>query len=32
MGTFRYAIKIGRLDGTRFEPVEALVDTGATCT
>jgi len=32
MGTFRYPVRIGRLDGTAFEPVEALVDTGATYT
>ncbi len=32
MGTFQYPIKVGRLDGTQFEPVEALVDTGATYT
>jgi predicted aspartyl protease len=32
MGTFRYPIKIGRLDGSAFETVEALVDTGATYT
>ncbi|MDQ7849568.1 MAG: hypothetical protein QN152_09805 [Armatimonadota bacterium] len=32
MGTFRYAIRIGRLDGSAFESVEALVDTGATYT
>jgi predicted aspartyl protease len=32
MGTFRYPIKIGRLDGSAFETVEALADTGATYT
>jgi clan AA aspartic protease len=32
MGTFRYTIRIGRLDGSVFETVEALVDTGATYT
>lgn len=30
MGTFRYPVRVGRLDGTAFETVEALVDTGAT--
>jgi predicted aspartyl protease len=32
MGTFRYPIKIGRLDDSAFETVEALADTGATYT
>ncbi len=32
MGTFRYPIRIGRLDGSAFEQVDALVDTGATYT
>lgn len=32
LGTFTYLIQIGPLDGSRFESVEALVDTGATYT
>lgn len=32
MGTFRYTIQVGRLDGSRVETLEALVDTGATYT
>lgn len=32
LGTFRYPIRVGRFDGTAFETVEALVDTGATWT
>ncbi len=32
MGSFRVQIEIGDLAGTRFESVEALVDTGATYT
>ncbi len=32
MGTFRVAMEIGDPQGQRFEPVEALVDTGATYT
>ncbi len=32
MGTFRYPIEIGDPQGTRFERVEALVDTGASYT
>ncbi len=32
MGTFRVNIEIGDPQGQRFEPVEALVDTGATYT
>jgi predicted aspartyl protease len=32
MGTFRYPIRVGRLDGTSSEAIEALVDTGATWT
>ncbi|MBI2564255.1 MAG: hypothetical protein HYW08_18105 [candidate division NC10 bacterium] len=32
MGTFRVAIEIGDPAGTRWRPVEALVDTGATYT
>lgn len=30
MGTFRHPIRVGRLDGTTFETLEALVNTGAT--
>lgn len=32
MGAFRVAIEIGDPQGRRFEPIEALVDTGATYT
>ena len=32
MGTFKVEMEIGDPDGKRFEPVEALVDTGATYT
>ncbi len=32
MGTFYYPIRVGRLDGSAFETIEALVDTGATWT
>ena len=32
MGTFRVAIEVGDPKGKRFEPVEALVDTGASHT
>ena len=32
MGTFKVEMEIGAPDGTRFERVEALVDTGATYT
>lgn len=32
MGAFRYPVRIGRLDGTASEAIEALVDTGATYT
>jgi predicted aspartyl protease len=32
VGTFRHPIQVGRLDGTAFETIEALVDTGATYT
>ena len=32
MGTFHYPIEIGPLDGSRWESLEALVDTGATYT
>lgn len=32
VGTFRHPIQVGRLDGTVFETIEALVDTGATYT
>jgi len=32
MGTFRYTIQVGPLDGSRMETLEALVDTGATYT
>jgi len=32
MGTFRVTIEIGDPAGQRYEPVEALVDTGATYT
>ena len=32
MGTFRLTIEIGDPSGQRFEPVEMLVDTGATFT
>ncbi|MDP2948553.1 MAG: retroviral-like aspartic protease family protein [Chloroflexota bacterium] len=32
MGTFHYAIEVGDPQGTRFERVEALVDTGASYT
>jgi len=32
MGTFRVEIEVGDPEGTRFESVEALVDTGATNT
>ena len=32
MGTFRVLIEIGALEGGRLEPVEVLVDTGATYT
>lgn len=32
MGTFRIPIAIGDQAGQRFEPIEALVDTGATFT
>lgn len=30
MGTFRVTVEIGNPGGQRYEPVEALVDTGAT--
>ena len=32
MGTFSVPIEIGNPEGTRFEPVTALVDTGASYT
>ncbi len=32
MGTFRYSIEVGDFAGEHFEPLEALVDTGATYT
>ena len=32
MGTFRHCIEVGSGDGSIFEPVEAVVDTGATYT
>ena len=32
MGTFTYSFEVGNPQGQRFEPVEALVDTGATFT
>ena len=32
MGTFRYTVALGLKDGSRFEEVEALVDTGSTYT
>jgi clan AA aspartic protease len=32
MGTFSYPIEIGDPEGERFEPLEALVDTGASYT
>jgi clan AA aspartic protease len=32
VGTFRVRIEVGDADGGRFEPIEALVDTGATYT
>jgi len=32
MGHFRTAVQIGNRAGERFEPIEALVDTGATYT
>ena len=32
MGTFSVQIEVGGLDGTRWEPLEALVDTGASFT
>jgi clan AA aspartic protease len=32
MGTFRVTIEVGDSQGSRFVPVEALVDTGATYT
>lgn len=32
MGTFRFTVEIGDPYGRRFEPVEMLVDTGATFT
>lgn len=32
MGTFSAAIEIGRPDGSRFETIDALVDTGASLT
>ena len=32
MGTFDATIDVGDPDGTRFEPVKAMVDTGATFT
>ena len=32
MGTFRVRIEIGDIERRRFEPIEALVDTGATYT
>lgn len=32
MGTFRVRIEVGDPEGGRFEPVDALVDTGATST
>ena len=28
MGTFHYTIEVGDPEGERFEPLEALVDTG----
>src|SRR5437016_5328988 len=32
MGTFRVAVEIGDTAGERWETIEALVDTGTTCT
>src|SRR5436189_65908 len=32
MGHFRVAVQVGHPTGERFEPIEALVDTGATYT
>lgn len=32
MGAFRVTLELGDLEGRRWEPVEALVDTGATYT
>lgn len=32
VGTFYYPIRVGRLDGSAFETIEALVDTGSTWT
>src|SRR6266705_2127019 len=32
MGSFRVEIEVGDFQGQRFEPLEALVDTGATYT
>ena len=32
MGHFRVAVQVGKQAGERFEPIEALVDTGATYT
>ncbi len=32
MGHFRVAVQVGQQAGERFEPIEALVDTGATYT
>ena len=32
MGHFRVAVQVGHRTGERFEPIEALVDTGATYT
>ena len=32
MSTFRYAVEIGNPEGSAFESVEALVDTGSTFT
>jgi len=32
MGTFRHPVRVGRLDGSAFETLEALVDTGSTYT
>ena len=32
MSTFRYVVEIGNPEGSAFEPVETLVDTGATFT
>ena len=32
MGSFNVEVEIGNPDGTRFEPVEALIDTGAAYT